>query len=84
MKTLYEYFKDRLETGVSPEDERPSPIVLADFQRDGYLIAEEILEKYGGVILVDSVGFGNQLNGQTALFDLLLWQMIDLRLKAHI
>ena len=58
MKTLYEYFKDRLETGVSPEDERPSPIVLADFQRDGYLIAEEILEKYGGVILADSVGFG--------------------------
>jgi hypothetical protein len=58
MKTLYEYFKDRLETGVSPEDERPSPIVLADFQRDGCLIAEEILEKYGGVILADSVGFG--------------------------
>src|SRR5579885_2587953 len=47
MKTLYEYFKDRLETGVSPEDERPSPIVLADFVGFGKtFLALKILDDY--------------------------------------
>jgi hypothetical protein len=62
MKILYEYFKDRLEVEVSPKDERPSPIVLADFQHDGYLIAKEIIETYGGVIIADSVGFGENVS----------------------
>ena len=58
IKILYEYFRDRFELEVSPKEETPSPIILADFQHDGYLNALDILEKYGGVILADSVGLG--------------------------
>ena len=58
VKILYEYFKDRFELEISPKEETPSPIILADFQHDGYLNARDILEKYGGVILADSVGLG--------------------------
>jgi len=61
MKTLYEYFKDKFQMEV--KDEGPSPIFLADFQRDGYLAAEEILERYGGVLLADSVGLGKTYLG---------------------
>lgn len=57
MKTLYEYFKDKY-LEVSPNDELPSPIILADFQKDGYLAALETLEKYNGVLIADSVGLG--------------------------
>ncbi len=56
MKILYSYFEDKL--SESPSDEMPSPIILADFQKDGYLSALQALEKYGGVILADSVGLG--------------------------
>jgi len=57
IKILYEYFKDRFRENLK-EDGKPSPIVLADFQRDGYLAAKEILENYGGVLIADSVGLG--------------------------
>jgi len=56
MKALYEYFKDKFNVEVQADG--PSPIFLADFQRDGYLTAETILTKYGGVLLADSVGLG--------------------------
>ena len=56
MKILYSYFEDKL--SESPTEEVPSPIILADFQRDGYFSAIQALEKYGGVILADSVGLG--------------------------
>ena len=56
MKILYSYFEDKLVE--SPGEEMPSPIVLADFQKDGYMSALQALEKYGGVILADSVGLG--------------------------
>ncbi len=58
VKILYEYFRDRFELEISPKEETPSPIILADFQHDGYQNAKDILEKYGGVILADSVGLG--------------------------
>jgi len=61
MKALYEYFKDKFQMDVT--EEGPSPIFLADFQRDGYLAAEEILERYGGVLLADSVGLGKTYLG---------------------
>ena len=57
VKVLYEYFKDRFRENLK-EDGKPSPIALADFQRDGYLAAKEILENYGGVLIADSVGLG--------------------------
>jgi len=61
MKALYEYFKDKFQMEVKTDE--PSPIFLADFQRDGYLAAEEILERYGGVLLADSVGLGKTYLG---------------------
>lgn len=57
LKTLYTYFEDKF-AEISPTDEIPSPIILADFQRDGYLAALQAIDRYGGVILSDSVGLG--------------------------
>ncbi len=58
IKVVYEAYRDRLGSNLSEEREKPSPIALADFQRDGYLAAKDILENYGGVIIADSVGLG--------------------------
>ncbi len=58
IKVLYESYRDRLESDLREQDGKPSPIVLADFQRDGYHAAREILEQYGGVLIADSVGLG--------------------------
>ena len=58
IKILYEYFRDRFELEINPKEETPSPIILTDFQHDGYQNAKDILLKYGGVILADSVGLG--------------------------
>jgi len=60
MKILYSYFEDKLSESPaeSPAEDISSPIFLANFQRDGYLSALQALEKYGGVILADSVGLG--------------------------
>ena len=57
LKTLYSYYEDKF-LEVSPTEELPSPIILADFQRDGYLAALQAIENYGGVLLSDSVGLG--------------------------
>jgi superfamily II DNA or RNA helicase len=58
IKALYEALADRLGGDLAPTDERPSPILLADFQHDGYLAAKDILETYGGVLIADPVGYG--------------------------
>jgi len=58
IKVIYEALRDKLDEDLRGQDERPSPIALADFQRDGYLAAKEILENYGGVLIADSVGLG--------------------------
>ncbi len=58
IKVLYESYRDRLEGDLREQDGKPSPIALADFQRDGYHAAREILEQYGGVLIADSVGLG--------------------------
>jgi len=58
IKVLYEALRDRLDQDLGEREEKPSPIVLADFQHDGYLAAKEILENYGGVLIADSVGLG--------------------------
>ncbi len=44
IKALYEALADKLGGDLAPTDERPSPILLADFQHDGYLAAKEILD----------------------------------------
>ncbi|MCD6520060.1 MAG: hypothetical protein J7M05_09090 [Anaerolineae bacterium] len=58
IKVIYEALRDRLDQDLEERKGQPSPIALADFQRDGYLAAKEILENYGGVIIADSVGLG--------------------------
>lgn len=58
IKVVYEALRDKLEQDLGEQEERPSPIALADFQHDGYLAAREILENYGGVLIADSVGLG--------------------------
>ncbi|GIV04293.1 MAG: hypothetical protein KatS3mg015_3123 [Fimbriimonadales bacterium] len=58
IKIIYEALRDKLDQELAEQDEKPSPIALADFQHDGYLAAREILENYGGVLIADSVGLG--------------------------
>lgn len=59
IKIIYEALKDKLDQEkLAEKEDKPSPIVLADFQTDGYLVAKDILERYGGVMLADSVGLG--------------------------
>jgi len=58
IKVIYEALRDKLDQELAEQDEKPSPIALADFQHDGYLAAREILENYGGVLIADSVGLG--------------------------
>jgi SNF2 family DNA or RNA helicase len=58
IKVVYEAYRDRLASDLAGEEGKPSPIALADFQRDGYHAAREILEQYGGVLIADSVGLG--------------------------
>lgn len=67
IKALYEYFKDRFQ--MEAKVEGPSPIFLADFQRDGYLAAKDIVDTYGGVMLADSVGLGKTYLGLRLLDD---------------
>jgi len=67
MKALYEYFKDKFQMEVKVDG--PSPIFLADFQRDGYLAARDILDTYNGVLLADSVGLGKTYLGLQLLDD---------------
>lgn len=67
IKALYEYFKDKFQ--MEAEADGPSPIFLADFQRDGHLAAKDIINTYGGVMLTDSVGLGKTYLGLKLLDD---------------
>jgi len=58
LKSLYEALKDQFGLDLSSSEGRPSPIVLTEFQRDGYFNAKQTLETYQGVLIADSVGFG--------------------------
>ena len=58
IKAIYEAVRDKLGQELAEQEQKPSPIALADFQHDGYLAAKEILESYGGVLIADSVGLG--------------------------
>jgi len=62
MKALFELFKDQLDTPMleSPES---AAIELTEFQEDGYRNAERVVERYGGVIIADSVGLGKTFLG---------------------
>lgn len=52
LRALYEYFGDDEVGAIAGESG------LAGFQRDGYLRARAIMERYGGVLYADGVGMG--------------------------
>jgi len=68
MKSLYEYFKDELE--IDEEDEREpgsSLVPLANFQEVAYKRGLQILERYDGLLVGDSVGLGKTWVGKKLL-----------------
>lgn len=58
IKIIYEALRDQLDQELEEKERKTSPIALADFQKDGYFAAREILENYDGVLIADSVGLG--------------------------
>jgi superfamily II DNA or RNA helicase len=68
MKALYEYFKDDLDSDLSPPSTR-SAVELAEFQEDAVKKARRILARYDGVIVADSVGLGKTWIGKKLLED---------------
>ena len=68
MKALFELFKDQLDAPMleSPES---AAIELTEFQEDGYRNAKRIVERYGGVLIADSVGLGKTFLGLRFLDD---------------
>src|SRR5215204_2299819 len=65
MKSLYEYFRDELE--IDEEDEREpgsSLVPLANFQEVAYKKGLQILGRYDGLLVGDSVGLGKTWVGK--------------------
>jgi hypothetical protein len=66
IKALYEYFRDELDTeGVDLFTS--SKVELTEFQEEGHVKALKILNKYGGVMICDSVGLGKTYMGKKIL-----------------
>ncbi len=68
MKALYEYFKDDLGEEGEPAGTR-SAVELAEFQEDAVKKARNILGRYDGVMIADSVGLGKTWIGKKLLED---------------
>lgn len=68
MKSLYEYFKDELTLDLEKgRDVGRSLVELTNFQQKAFERALRILDKYGGVIIADSVGLGKTWIGKKLL-----------------
>jgi len=67
MKALYEYFRDDL-GGDVPSATRTA-VELAEFQEDAVRKARQILLRYDGVMIADSVGLGKTWIGKRLLED---------------
>jgi len=67
MKALYEYFRDDL-GGDLPTGTRTA-VELAEFQEDAVRKARQILARYDGVMIADSVGLGKTWIGKRLLED---------------
>jgi superfamily II DNA or RNA helicase len=68
MKALYTYFADDIDTD-SGGDVTRTAIDLAEFQEDAVRKARQILRKYDGVMIADSVGLGKTWVGKRLLAD---------------
>lgn len=60
LKTLYEFFREEINTDVESEFENklPANFVRLQYQSDAVTQAKKILESYGGVFISDVVGLG--------------------------
>lgn len=66
IKALYEYFRDELDTeGMALFTS--SKVELTEFQEEGHVKALKIMDKYGGVMISDSVGLGKTYIGKKIL-----------------
>jgi len=66
IKALYEYFRDDLDT-EGMELFTSSKVELTEFQEEGHVKALKIMNKYGGVVISDSVGLGKTYIGKKIL-----------------
>lgn len=67
MKALYEYFRDDL--GEDVRAATRTAVELAEFQEDAVRKARQILARYDGVMIADSVGLGKTWIGKRLLED---------------
>lgn len=60
LKTLYEFFKEKLDSGTDPDITRwlPTGYMKLQYQIDAVLQAKKTLEAYNGVFIADVVGLG--------------------------
>ncbi len=65
MKTLYTYFKDEMD--FETKFAGKSVIELMEFQEEAFDKAKRIIDKYGGVMIADSVGLGKTYIGKKLL-----------------
>lgn len=66
IKALYEYFREDLDTeGMALFTS--SKVELTEFQEEGHVKALKIMDKYGGVMISDSVGLGKTYIGKKIL-----------------
>ncbi|GAA5528203.1 helicase-related protein [Herpetosiphon gulosus] len=66
IKTLYEYFKDDLESANTVDPLR-SIVELTAFQHEAFQKAQRILRRYHGVMIADAVGLGKTFVGKKLL-----------------
>src|SRR5258708_38317433 len=64
MKVLYEYFRDRI---VPEAIEARLGVELASFQQEGLRESIRLIDRHGGVIVSDAVGFGKTYIGMVLL-----------------
>ncbi len=69
LKAIFEYFRDDLETADSEAAGTRSAVELSEFQEDAVKRARNILARYDGVMIADSVGLGKTWIGKKLLED---------------
>src|SRR5947209_1605519 len=69
MKSIFEYFRDDLESEADSAAGTRSAVELSEFQEDAVKKARKILASYDGVMIADSVGLGKTWIGKKLLED---------------
>jgi superfamily II DNA or RNA helicase len=69
LKVLFENYRESLEPNSTAEF---GAIELAAFQEEGFRLARQLLEKFGGVMIADAVGLGKSFMGLSILEEFLI------------